>query len=477
MHSGFRTSITVAAAGLLATTVATLPSDASTTGPYATAISHPVRDDMFPAYGNTTVDALHYALSLRWHRATRELTGIETLRFRAAHSAAHFSLDLSSRLHTADVRLDGRPVRVSRPDHHTIDFHHGVVAGNRYTLHLRYHGEPRPVGLRSTRVGGDKMPLGWSSNARGEGYTAQDEPFGAFTWYAVNDQPSDKALYDFRITAPKHWVGVANGRLRSRTKKHGLTRTHWQLTTPASSYLTTVGIGPYKETVDRRVPGLPITYWTPRDQPWTLKKVRYAATAVKWLENKLGRFPFPTLGILVAPQGGMETQTMITLGRNEGDLAKDTIVHEIAHHWFGDEVTPERWHDGWLNEGWATYLAEAVWASHGSASRLNTILTNWSFSAPDWRGRAGPPARPFKHSAFDGNIYYIPALMWDLVRQQVGTAKFWKIAAAWPREHRFGNADYAENLRWWDAQTGLDLEPLFKRWLLDKAEPEWPPPK
>ena len=47
------------------------------------------------------------------------------------------------------------------------------------------------------------------------------EPFGAYTWYAVNDQPSDKALYSFTITTPAPWVGVANGELRDRRTKKG----------------------------------------------------------------------------------------------------------------------------------------------------------------------------------------------------------------------------------------------------------------
>ena len=90
---------------------------------------------------------------------------------------------------------------------------------------------------------------------------------------------------------------------------------------------------------------------------------------------------------------------MVTLGRDKYTLSKDTIVHEIAHQWFGDEVSPERWHDGWLNEGWATYLAEATWSSHGSKRLLKYILTYWDMLAPDFRRVGGPPARPMAASA------------------------------------------------------------------------------
>lgn len=476
MNSGTRAAALLTTA-LVTVTVATVPGEATSGrgGSYRTAINHPVRDNMFPGKGDTVVDALHYGLHLRWHRVSRKLVASEALRFRAARNARQFNLDLSSALRVTKVSLDGRSVRISRNGDHKLVVHRAVHRGSRHTLRLAYRGKPVTAWLRSTRVGDASMPLGWMSNGRGEAYTAQDEPYGAYTWYAVNDQPSDKALYDFHIVAPKGWVGVANGLLESRTKRHGRTVTHWHLSTPASSYLTTIGIGPYKETVDHRVKGLPITYWTPRDKPWTLAKVRYAAKAVKWLQHKVGRFPFPTLGILVAPAGGMETQTMITLGRDKYTLSKDTIVHEIAHQWFGDEVSPLRWHDGWLNEGWATYLAEATWSSHGSKKMLKDTLDDWNLWAPIYRERGGPPARPHKDSAFDGNIYYIPAMMWDLVRRKVGDRRFWRLAAAWPREHRFGNANYASAVRWWSRKSGHNLRPLFHRWLLGRKQPVWSP--
>jgi len=471
MNAGMRAVVTALTAGLVAVTVAVLPGSATDAADYSTAVNTPVRDDMYPAYGSTVVDALHYGLDLRWQPQTRVLTGKEALTFRAARSAPSFSLDLAGRLHASDVLLDGHRVQVSHTGH-KLQIHHAVTAGSRHVLRLRYRGVPHQVLLDTTRSG--VMPLGWMTTSSGEAYALQ-EPFGAFTWYAVNDQPSDKAMYDFRIAAPQKWVGVANGTLLSRTVRNGQTITRWHLGVPASSYLTTIGIGPYKQTIDHTIAGLPITYWTPRSSPWTLARLRYTPTAVKWLEKRLGAYPFPSLGILVAPEGGMETETMVTMGRDSYTLSRDVIVHELAHQWFGDEVSPKRWSDGWLNEGWATYMAEATWSAHGSASALDSILTDWNDNAARLRRRGGPPAHPHTSSAFDGNIYYIPALMWDLVRQQVGDATFWKLAAAWPREHRFGSADYDTAVRWWSDKTGIDLVPLFHSWLLAKEQPSWSP--
>lgn len=449
------------------------PSAAGSDRRWAAAVDTPVADDMFPAYGSLVVDALHYGLDLTWRPHTRTLEGRERLTFRAARGTrTHFALDLSPRLHVRSAALDGHRVRITRSGH-KLRIWRAVTKGSEHTVALTYAGVPHSVSLQTTRSG--TFPMGWMTNAAGEAYALQ-EPYGAFTWYAANDQPSDKAFYDFTISAPRTWVGVANGRLVARSARHGRTITRWHLGSPASSYLTTIGVGPYRETVDHSVPGLPITYWTSRSRPGDLTKVRYAATAVRWLEQKLGRFPFSTLGILVAPEGGMETQTMITLGRNAYTLSKDTITHEIAHQWFGDEVSPLRWSDAWLNESWATYLAEGVWSAHEDRARLNGILAEWNANAARLRARGGPPARPYRSSILDGNIYYIPALMWDLVRQRLGDALFWRLAAAWPRDHRYGSADYATALAWWNAHSGRDLTPLFHSWLLARAQPNWTPP-
>ena len=72
------------------------------------------------------------------------------------------------------------------------------------------------------------------------------EPYGAFSWYPVNDQPADKALYDISVTAPAPWTGVANGRLVADSSQDGQRTTEFQLDEPASSYLITVAIGDYE---------------------------------------------------------------------------------------------------------------------------------------------------------------------------------------------------------------------------------------
>ena len=100
----------------------------------------------------------------------------------------------------ADYEKVGKDLVVSHP----------VGADQRYDLEIEYSGTPEPVEVPVQRDDFDHT--GWTITDDGETWTMQ-EPFGAYTWYAVNDQPSDKALYDFTLTVPEPWTGVANGEL------------------------------------------------------------------------------------------------------------------------------------------------------------------------------------------------------------------------------------------------------------------------
>lgn len=443
--------------------------DVGTTA-YDAAVSKPLEDSVYPDVGDPSVDALHYALNLTWNARHDVLTGKETLLFRAARTGTHVQLDLAHQLTVGTVWLDGQSVSFTHQAKNLV-VDAPVTVGERHVLQLTYSGTPEPVKAPTDR--GDFSTTGWTTRADGSVWTMQ-EPYGAYSWYAVNDQPSDKAFYDFRIDAPGQMVGVANGHLRSRHHADGRTVTRWRLPEPASSYLVTIAIGHYTETKDTGPHRLPITYWTPSNRPKLIKKVRYTPQAIAYLESKVGRYPFPTLGVLLVPSdSAMETQSMVTLGMSRYTLSRDTIVHELAHQWYGDEVSPGDWSDLWMNEGMATYLAEANWTgTHGFEGRT-AILRRWASFVSGMRQEWGPPAHYKPMSFAEGNAYYIPALMWDTIRQRLGDRVFWKIATQWPKAHRFTSQDRDVVAAWWSKKSGRDLTPLFHRWLLGPNEPPW----
>jgi aminopeptidase N len=431
------------------------------------ALSTPVEDPVYPGVGDPGVDALHYDLDLAWTPDSATLTAVETLVFRATSDADRFQLDLGHALDVSSVRLDGEDASY---DHEGKDLvvHEPVAADQRYTLVVEYAGTPRPAPAPTTRS--DFSTVGWTVTDDGGAWTMQ-EPYGAYTWYAVNDQPSDKALYDFTISVPSSMVGVANGKLESREDAGGTTVTRWHLDEPAASYLTTIAIGDFRMVRDRSGSGVPVSYWIPANRPRLVRGLRPAADELGWIEQKLGPYPFSSLGIvLVDSRSGMETQTMITLGMTDYTTSPEVIVHEMVHQWYGDEVTPADWRDLWMSEGMALYL-QGLWQAEHDGFPAQDLMRRWAAEEPQMRRESGPPADYDPATFGEGNVYYSPALMWDELRKQLGDAEFWSVVRAWPQAHEDANASYDDMVSFWSERTGRDLGPFFHAWLLGKTSP------
>ncbi|MEP9363212.1 M1 family metallopeptidase [Nocardioides sp. CN2-186] len=434
----------------------------------AAAADDPVEDRVYPDVGDPGVDALRYHLDLAWGPESQTLTATETMTFRATSDADQFQLDLGAPLEVGDLTVDGDRTAFDH-DGKDLVVHQQVREDERYTVRIGYSGTPQPVHAPSERS--DIEDLGWTVAKSGQVWTMQ-EPYGAYTWYAVNDQPSDKALYSFRITSVPPAVGVANGTLLSRTEKDGATVTRWRLSDPASSYLVTIAIGDFTMTRDHAASDLPMTYWTPTGRPDLVARMRKAPAAVDWLESKLGPFPFDSLGYLVVDsKSGMETQTMITLGDTRYATSPAVLVHEAAHQWYGDEVTPTDWRDVWMNEGMATYL-QGVWTAEATHQSLDAMVDEWAAYDDQLRSQDGPPADYRPESFGGGNVYYIPAVMWDELRKRIGDDEFWRLVREWPASHAYGNAGYDDITAWWSEQTGEDLTGFFDDWLMSDTTPD-----
>ena len=432
------------------------------------AVSEPVEDENYPYAGDPGVDALHYQLDLAWAPESHTLEGVETLVFRATADAERFQLDFGEPLTVSALTIDGDDQDFEE-DGKNLVVASPVEADQRYVLEIRYSGTPEPVPAPTTRT--DFDTLGWQVTDTDETWTMQ-EPYGAYTWYAVNDQPSDKALYDFTLSTASPWVGVANGQLLSREESGGDTVTEWHLDEPASSYLVTVAFGDFTMTRARSASGVPMTYWTPKGDETALRQVRAAGRLLGWIEQKLGPYPYSSLGILVVDaMSGMETQTMVTLGNNSYILSPAVMLHEIVHQWYGDRVTPRDWPDLWMSEGMAMYL-QANWESEHGGTALVDATNQWAGLDQESRDESGPPADYDPATFGESNVYYIPALMWDQLRKRIGDDVFWELVRAWPEEHDNGNASYDQITAWWSEKTGEDLQPFFDEWLLGPTTPD-----
>ena len=439
---------------------------------YERAVSTPREDPYYPAVGEPGVDALHYGLRLRWSARQRVLTGVARIRFRVPAAQDRVRLDLGNPLRVRSVRLDGAATRFSHPGKDLVVETGPLAAESRHTLVVSYRGTPRPVALPTTRS--DARTAGWTTTRRGEVWTMQ-EPFGAYTWYPVNDHPSDKAFYDVRIVAPRGMVGVSNGRqVARRTVSGGRTLTRWHLASPAASYLTTIAIGDYVRYRDRGPRGLPITYWLPRRNQRALPELRRTPELIRWLEKRLGRYPFDRIGAVVVPaSSAMETQTLVTIGgrlASDRFLLRSVLLHEYAHQWYGNTVTPDSWPDLWLNESFAFYT-ELRWQVSRGWTTMANVRDFLQGEDAGLRAKDGPPGAYYPDHFAEECVYLCGALMIDRLSQRLGPALFAQVWREWPQTHRDANADRDDYIAWLNQRTGQDLGPFLTEWLTSPTTP------
>ncbi len=201
---------------------------------------------------------------------------------------------------------------------------------------------------------------------------------------------------------------------------------------------------------------------------------------VRFLAGVFGEYPWRDVGGIVEDAGlgfALETQTRPVY--ESGFFASvsggsSIIVHELAHQWFGDSLTVDRWKHIWLNEGFASY-AQWLWSEEeGRASAARLAWRTWRSSPPSsgfWDLRIGAPGRD---NIFDGAVYSRGALTLHALRVRVGDETFFRILRGWATERAGQSVTTRQFIRYAEKTAGRDLDGLFRRWLFTSERPDFP---
>ncbi|MFD3718845.1 M1 family metallopeptidase [Streptomyces sp. NPDC058674] len=448
-----------------------------------------LRDPYFPKAGNGGYQVEHYALDLDYEPADGRLRGRAVITARARQGLSSFNLDLSG-LKVEGVTVQDRRARYNRSGNElTVRPAEDLEKGEVFRTEVSYSGRPKalsdPDGSEEGWITtGGAAADGEAAEGTGDGAPGAvgvGEPVGSMTWFPGNHHPSDKAAYDITLTVPDGYEAVSNGELRSRAPAGaGRTAFAWHSPEPMASYLATAVIGKYRVSTGRTPSGVGLyTAVSPGEAARSEDVLARLPEVVEWGSRRFGPYPFGTAGAVVLPGGtlgyALETQTRPVFPGAPG--SEELLVHELAHQWFGNSVSPKSWKDMWLNEGFATY-AEWLWTEeHGGPTaqeEFDAFLdgdTDVDENADsDWD--AFPPAAPPGPEDISGNpVYYRGAMVLHRIRQEVGDGAFFDMVRGWAAEHRHGNASTADFTAYAQERTGRDLKTVWDVWLYGKDRP------
>ncbi|WP_399434444.1 M1 family metallopeptidase, partial [Streptomyces sp. WAC05950] len=296
-------------------------------------------DPYFPELGNGGYDVTHYALTLSYDPGSGRLEGTAEITAKATADLSAFNLDLLG-MEVLSATVDGRGAGVRRDGQElTLQPREHLRKGAAFRGVVRYAGTPEPV----THDHGWRE--GWLRTDNGA--VAFGEPTGSMSWFPGNHHPSDKASYDITVTVPKGVQAISNGQLRSRRTSGGRSTFHWHQAEPMASHVATVAIGSYDIKTSRTRSGVPVVSAVDTtagvDEDGAV--LGRFPEIMEWAEGRFGPYPFSSAGVIVDQAAdvpyALETQTRATIPA--GIFHTTNVVHETAHQWFGNSVTPRTW--------------------------------------------------------------------------------------------------------------------------------------
>lgn len=323
--------------------------------------------------------------------------------------------------------------------------------------------------------------------------------------YACFDQPDLKSTYDLTVHTPRDWKVIANAPQETVLDTEHATHTS-RVPVPISTYLVAVCAGPYHEVLDSWQGLLVHHDETPEDQPTTLEVplglyvrqslAEHLDAERLFTETKQGfdfyhrnfgvAYPFGKYDQVFCPEynmGAMENVGCVTITdayvfssratHYRYERRADTILHELAHMWFGDLVTMEWWDDLWLNESFATWAAAI---SQSEETQYDTAWVTFANVEKAWAYQQDqlPSTHPISADAtdietveqnFDGITYAKGASVLKQLQAYVGRENFFAGVRRHFVNHAWGNATFDDLLGALEQASGRDLSDWADQWL------------
>jgi len=352
-------------------------------------------------------------------------------------------------------------------------------SGSELSCTVYYHGEPElAFGYKGLRyeTHGDMEPI----------IATLSTPFLSHYWWPCKDGPGDKpdSVY-IDVTIPDTTISglplvvTSNGILEDVDTHDGMKTFKWRERYPIVPYYVMMAISNYVQLDQIYIGGqqniFDLNYYVFSESAEIAEDgVERLPEAIDLFAGYFGEYPFYTEKYAMSEigfYGGIENQTNTIIGEISPSWIT-TIVHELAHMWFGDMITCESWHHGWLNEGFASYC-EALWAEYdgGLEAYKNTMeIFEWYSGGTLYLEDDTDPL-----NIFIGIIYYKGAYVLHMLRGILGDPLFFDCMKAYATDPalRYGHATTEDFQSVCETVSGTDLDFFFDQWVYGEYYPRY----
>ncbi len=425
--------------------------------------------------GDQKYDVKYYKLDITVNHTSQTISGIVTCKAQIVEAGVtEIYYDLTNPLIADSVFVNGILALFTRGSN-TLNISLGSTLnqGDVFTTIVYYHGTPGSSGFGSFE---------FSSQGGNPAIWTLSEPYGAKDWWPAKDTPADKAdSADFWITVSSNLTAVSNGKLMEIVDNGNGTHTFkWKSSYPIAQYLLSMAITNYAEYTNyynySPTDSMPINHFLyPSSLSSNISQLDKTPNMIEIYSQQFGQYPFINEKYGHAQfgwGGGMEHQTVSSMGGFSDGL----IAHELAHMWYGDNITCKDWHHIWLNEGFATYGEGVIYENwYGKTGYDNYIASEMS-SARNAVGTIWVQDISSVNQIFNGNRTYSKGcVVLHMLRGVVGDSTFFNILRSYTADPsvRYGVATTEDFQAIAESVSGMDLNYFFQQWIYGEKYPKY----
>lgn len=296
-------------------------------------------------------------------------------------------------------------------------------------------------------------------------------------WMVCNDSPVDKAILHLDIAVPIDKTCIASGELVNKKEKNNKVLYSYQLNTASPSYTYGFAIGKFNEAEEKRN-GVSLKYYSLNYTSEQIKDIfKETPNILSFLEEKSGvKYFQSTYSQVLTGKYFQEMSGFSTLKDKYGKMVlidsteTNLISHEMAHQWWGNQITCKGWNHFWLNEGMATFLSAAYNEYRFGKEVYLSNIESYRKVYEDIKNRGNDRSLVFEDwnnpSKDDRNlVYFKGAYVIHLLKEKLGDEAFWDAIRLYSTKFLGKTVETIDFQKAIEESSGLNLNDFFNEWI------------